>query len=166
MIPKYSVGLLILTLFLWCKKYDEGPLFSLRSKYKRLPGSYEVEYLFVGGYDSTAAFKNQSCYGTLLFSSLSETLTEGVIRYFAFDRDSIYPCSSDGNGYLIDRKEKLALQRTVSADPNIHGVTPVGPFLIVGRVEWKIIKLTNKQLWLETTYGGNSSWVHLKKVSD
>jgi hypothetical protein len=145
-----------------CNKYEEGPCISLRSSYKRLIGLYELEYLYINGIDSTSAFKNQNCNGTIGFGPISETRVVGELVFFSYNADSTSDCSIYGTWGINRKKNSLGIKRY--HDPSRHGITPVGPFLKYGLISWEIIKLGNNKLWLELNENGSTTWVHLKNL--
>ena len=46
--------ILVISILTDCKKYDEGPLISLRTKKARLAGDWKIEKILYDGGDSTA----------------------------------------------------------------------------------------------------------------
>ncbi len=53
-----SIILLICASFTGCKKYEDGPAFSLRSKTARVANTWEIESYTINGADNTSTLKN------------------------------------------------------------------------------------------------------------
>ena len=60
--------LLVAFCFTDCKKYPEGPTFSLRTKMARITGVWDVEYYEASGIDSTSYVLSSPCYCQYYFS--------------------------------------------------------------------------------------------------
>lgn len=116
-----------------CKKYPEGPAFSLWSKTWRLSGSWEVEAFLIDGIDSTSQLTCVSC---------------------GIHKDEHYymsgPCISSGNSSSTWHFENHSNNLLLSVDfPNSSDKTPfpkTGP--LSSYISWEIQRLTRKQLWL------------------
>ena len=54
----YSFILMLVIIFYGCKKYDEGPLLSLRSKTARVANTWKVESYKINDADNTALLTN------------------------------------------------------------------------------------------------------------
>lgn len=135
-----------LLLFFGCKKYDEGPLLSLRTKTARVTGTWEVEYLGINGTDSTQIFKNSVYYARYVF--IKNSAGDELVEYLYTNISGIHK----SEWYFGSRKGyKHELYVRV-------GLAGCGSSFLIKR-------LTDKQMWLEgTTYSGKSCYLKLKKI--
>ena len=116
--------------FTGCKKYEDGPLFSLASKKSRVVNVWAIEKVLSNGYDVTSdwvalfpdysvEFKNDNSYILSWTSSLAETGT--------WDFDS--------------SKENIILTPSNTAAAS----------------KWKILRLKSDEAWIEyTSVSGNT----------
>jgi hypothetical protein len=132
-------------LFSGCKKYDEGPKFTLRSVKNRLTnGPWKLQELTKDGADVTASYKeidfeyNFDATGGLGTSTTySQSYTyigqlnkvSGAVLFF--DNDIMEMTVTYSNG-------SSSAPNVFSYDSNYESPS------------WKIKKLTNKEFWLET----------------
>jgi hypothetical protein len=144
----YFLTALTLVLIGSCK-YEDGPAISLRSKCERITGYWDVELFYIDNADSTSLLTSQTCYGPVGFLyDCDET-----------DITVESTCSFTGSWRLIEDDEKVLLN--MNSPP---GFTPIGPY---GRnAEWTILRLTNKEMWLDVNYASKSYEIHLKKKSN
>lgn len=113
--------LMLLLLLQGCKKYEDGPRFSLRTKKARLTGTWTLEKLESGGRDVT-------------YMSLAPASECKMV----LGRDGSYSQSignSSASGNWDFGGSKLFLEITLK--PNN------------ARLNYTIRRLTNKELWLE-----------------
>ena len=129
-----------------CKKYEEGPCISFRSAKNRLYGFYHLKTLTVDGVDKYEQY----------FDSLCNTF------YFHFEGVSSYNdvCDMSGsrkNGLgsgliwtwkLTDHNKILEI---TSSGGNPIGLS-FGPFKSGYCPKWKLLRLTNKEIKMKTTY--------------
>jgi hypothetical protein len=130
-----------------CKKYDEGPGFTLRSVKNRLTNDdWKLQKLEIGGIDSTREYKEfrfELSFDTesgfsgntysfeLAYTYFGELIKEsGIIRF----QDK-----GDQMQFINDRPYRNNNIPTSSIFSNSYQ----GPI-------WEIKKLTNKELWMET----------------
>ena len=129
--------ILIVTMFAWsgCKKYEEGPAFSLRSKKDRVVGKWKVKKYLENGTDQTSSltavnfrieFKKDGKAVQSFSSSMFGTISEE------------FRCEFD------DNKEKL-----------------IFIFNSGEKEEFKILRLKHKELWLKQSDGTNVQELHL-----
>jgi len=154
---------LLLTLFLLtaiifgCKKYDEGPSFSFRSAKHRLYGTFKLVQYTVNGVDSLDHY----------YDSLS--------LYFCFRNDDdnhhdycdMFGRRRDGGASylnwsweLIDKNKILKIK---SSGGNPDGCSS-GPFRNYVLPEWIILRLTNNELKMKTTFDGKEYLIDLNKL--
>ncbi|MEP7265626.1 MAG: hypothetical protein ABI772_14065 [Bacteroidota bacterium] len=140
-----------------CKKYEEGPLISFRSKDSRIIGFWVLEYLYINNIDSTEAVKTQTCDGGLFFTIPSKHYHEGnwvSVTYTSGCRG----CS--GYWSLSHNKKTLSIEHRTTDSCSFRSI---GPYLAANGVAWEIRRLTKDQLWLATEYNGQNCWAHFKK---
>ena len=140
--------------FTTCKRYPDGPIFSLRTVNNRLLGTYELEKYIVNGIDSTGLLP--PCKN---LQSLKYGLTDGHYCY-EFKPDE-YLDGLDGNGGFLlsnDRKQ-IDIDYTVcpSCKNTIHQST-------LNNYWWEIRKLTIKEFWIKKVQDGVTYELHLKKI--
>ena len=127
--------------FFSCKKYEEGPYFSIYSKEHRVVGEWDIEYLSINGYDSTQYFRNSPSYGYYEFKKYKDG------RKYIFH--------SYLNGHIVDgfwqfTNQKKSIATGGTGNSNIQ---PIGPIATGKHVDyWNIKRLTEKEMWLETTF--------------
>ncbi len=141
-----------------CKKYPDGPLINLMSKEKRLESYWYMEYLEIGGIDSTAYFLAENDSG----------LKFEYLKFFE-ERDASYISYASNNKYrslsfdwaFMNKKKYLKID--ISVGPLVFDFkNHFGPFWVIEKVQFRIKKLTKEELWLETTYNGNLTKAHFK----
>jgi hypothetical protein len=134
---KRTAAFLFLTalLFSACRKYKEGPDFTLLSKKARLCGSWQVELVTKNGKDATSAFYPNNGY--------TETFQRsGDYFYYVYG-----PNAHKGYGKWRWSDHKFEVVRSSSsnsADRTIH-----------------ILKLENRVLWYNYLDGKDYYEVHL-----
>ena len=114
-----------------CKKYEEGPGLSLRSKTARLAEDWVIEKYIYNGEDRTEEAK------ALFGADFSFTIKDGGTYTINGD------FSDEGKWELIESKEVLQL-------------TPKDGEII----KYTILKLKNEELWLRYTDDGDVEDVH------
>lgn len=149
-----TVSLLLLLLFsAGCKKYPDGPLISFESKKERVMGTWDVVSYQVNGYDSTSVLKNKSGYDMLWFGKGTHDL--GYLPLV---------CGSySGEWKFTNNKKNLDMSfRTYS---NMPQPALVGAYRAVS-ISWEIRKLTDKEMWMRTTYNGSDYFLKLSLFKD
>ena len=121
-----------------CGKYEDGPDFTLRSKTARIAGSWTLEKYMVDGVDLT-----------------SQVTEADLALSFKYDKDGAYSEVRFLSGQVASTKSgtwKLSLNKE-----NLVVIYTSGTV-----VAYKILRLTNSELWLQETYGGDVTEIHLK----
>lgn len=143
--------ILVTLLFSGCKKYDEGPKFSLRSVKNRLTnGDWELEKLTVAGIDSTDEY-------SLIEFNLQIDASEGLdSKNYTFDLSYTYQGQlvkvTNGDidfqkeGDVIIFKPYYDYYTTYYYSPIFYEYDTTTN----NEIEWDIEKLTNKEFWLKT----------------
>jgi hypothetical protein len=147
--------ILVVVFFNSCKKYPEGPKFSLLRPEKRIYGTWELEKYVVNDFDST----NYLPPCNAIYSP--EGVNNNYCYRFIRGKNNIK--GSDGNGaYIFENdKEELVISYSVYNAP-LNYPNIIGP---TGTVyNWEIRKLTNKELWIRRNVSGLVKEVHLKKI--
>ncbi len=119
--------IIILTSIITCKKYDEGPAFSLRTKKQRLSRTWQYQTYFENGVDKTAT---QASFYQNYIIGLGKDGSYSV-DYIAYGQ---VPFNEVGIWEFDDEKEKIIFTRQFPAG---------NPF------EWKIKRLKRRELWVE-----------------
>ena len=153
--------------FVGCKrKYEEGPLISLRSKCKRLESGWKLEYFFIDGIDSTdAIYKSLGITNNRLVLNLLESASGSCNNRGPTDvrfESTIYIPQLEGY-YYLSQDEKYLNMTIVNLKRYVNfNMTAVGPFFNGEEVEYRIKRLTSKDLWLDVNYKGKYCWIHFK----
>lgn len=122
-----------------CKKYEEGPSFSLASKKSRLAGEWSVSKMIVDGTDVTALFlPSGSTYKVTIEKdgTWTSVATMGSVSE-----------NEKGTWEFVDKKESIVMVTEGSGDAD--GDTSL------------ITMLKSKELHLKQTGGGNTTEIHL-----
>jgi hypothetical protein len=148
-------------LFSNCKKYEDGPLISLRSPIKRIYGTYSLYKYEVNGTDSLSLFKD-SLFNVLKFFYDENTNTDGC---------TINGVRIDGKTSCLVwtwklEKNNTTLRVVYSSCLTGLGITSwpsgTGPFSDKVKPEWKILRLTNSELKMNTNYNGKEYLIDLR----
>jgi maltose-binding protein MalE len=121
-----------------CGKYEDGPDFTLRSKKARIAGSWTLEKYMVDGVDLT-----------------SQLTAAGLALSFKYDKDGSYTEVRFLSGQVASTKSgtwELSLDKENLVVNYTSGTV----------VAYKILRLTNSELWLQETYGGNITETHFR----
>ena len=113
-----------------CKKYDDGPMFSLRSKTERISNTWRVDKATNGGNDVTSSFDQ---YELQLLSNGDATLAALYsLGSLSFDFETT------GTWSFEDSKEDLRLDFENDAADRTY----------------EILRLKEDELWLQDNGGG------------
>ncbi len=144
-----------------CKKYPDGPLINLMSKEKRLVRHWHMEYLEIGGIDSTSYFMSENDSG-YKFSDLRFLPDRDASTISYYSLTNSFPANLYFNWSFSKSKKYLSIDVDFF-DPRAYSFkNKVGPFWIYDKVEFRIRKLTKDELWLENTYNGLLTKVHFR----
>ncbi|MCX6295116.1 MAG: hypothetical protein NTX97_03445 [Bacteroidetes bacterium] len=128
--------------FSGCKKYPDGPLFSIYSPQVRILGEWDVNYFSVNGFDSTSYLKAQPFYARYYIRS---SKLDNYSTFFAL----LNPGTGyNGQGYwmFLENKTKIYFHLDLIYVPG-----NIGPYC-ANDITWKIRRLKKDELWLETEY--------------
>jgi hypothetical protein len=129
--------ILVATMFAWsgCKKYEEGPVFSLRSKKDRVVGKWKVEKYLENGTDQTSSLTS--------LNFRIEFKKDGKAVQ-SFSSPTFGTISEEFKWEFDDNKEKL-----------------IFIFNSGEKEEFKILRLKHKELWLRQSNGTDVQEIHL-----
>src|SRR5689334_10221282 len=108
-------------------RYEEGPLLELSSVKQRLEGTWELEYLYVGGIDSTWYAKNLTCNPKMRIVYADDTRRFGYM-YSSLGGGSLR-CDYSGSWSLLNHKNDFYIVVEYGPD-NIY--QSIGPYLKKG----------------------------------
>lgn len=171
-----TIFILSVTIFS-CKRYEENPIISFRSVVDRINGRWEIESVTVNSIAASTDWDTlQVNYYNFSFATLQEMKQnkydfEGntaiyftkpsfltTMTNFSTDKKeltfwSYYSCYN----YPICNKPTGNIPCTIN---DTFDKKSNGYYL---QETWKIIKLTNKEMWLTSELNGNSYETHFKK---
>lgn len=130
------LALLVGSALTGCKKYDDGPTFSLRSREERIANNWRIERAMEGGNDVTSAFEQ---YDLRLTKDGDASLTA---TYTVFGTD--FSFTTNGTWSFENKDEDLRL------DFEDDGADEV----------YQILRLKEKELWLREK--GDDLELHLQ----
>ncbi len=119
--------------FVSCKKYEEGPALSLRSKAARVANTWKIESYTVNGTDQTANIQ-------ALLPNYTETYDKDGNYSFAYTGNS-------GSGRWEFQNNDLEIKR--------NGVSNQSSETLI------ILKLKEKEFWYQIKDGSDTEEVHL-----
>jgi hypothetical protein len=155
MMKKIILIMIILSAIFEGCRYEEGPVISFRTVDRRLQGEFQANKFDIDGQDAMKTWTDSICDNYLMLR-----------RYDVGIKSSFAIVSSYGNcggRYIIsDNKRDLGFEIIVKTD-NYPGF---GPFRIDVTSYWKILKLSNNKLWLETTFDNHDYYLQLDKIKD
>lgn len=140
-----------------CKKYEEGPLISFRTANSRISGIWELESFIVDGIDSSATMKSQVGECTYGISPQGESSFDNTISGGCPSAPPCpYYCFSGRWNFNNNKRVEI----NIWSSPN--GV--IIPFLTTDKTIWRILRLTNKEMWITTDYNGKTYEIRLNKI--
>ena len=156
---KYTLLFLFLSFcFADCKKYEDGPCISLRTKTARLTGIWEPEMFLVNGIDSIDKLKADTCYAPYIFNKKAENGDDRLVMTSSIYRPG---CWKSGIWLFKEHKKKLLTEFRGTSGKN----TIIGPYGLDNvELEWDILRLTNAELWLKINYLGVEYECHFKQI--
>jgi hypothetical protein len=123
----YLLTIIIILSLVSCKKYDDGPSLSLRSKKARVVGKWVTEYWLVNKYEQIYMLDT---------SRKAEFTDDGKYIYHEYNPFTHHVTNAEGTWEFRKEKEQLLLSLPNQADSSAYQL-------------WDIKRLKNKQLWLE-----------------
>lgn len=131
-----TVLLFITLIIAACKKYEEGPLFSFRSKEERLSNTWKVKQYFENGVDKTNDFNN-------VFNGYVMTINKENTYTLSYKAFGLIPYSEAGSWYFNTNKTSVTFKNNNNTST------------------WKILKLMEKELWGEYKDSNKTYEIHL-----
>lgn len=137
-------------------RYKEGPLLSTRLAERRLEGHYSLSRITINGLDYTEIYED-SCNCSFVFLST---------------RDRVYlnNCQPDsvaatilGNYSFLNHKQDLVLDFLKKGTMG-DSALGFGPFNYEISSVWKILRLTNREVVIESNYLNDNFRVELKEI--
>ena len=137
---KHLILLLVLPLIIiGCKKYEDGPLISLRTKETRLVGNWNSE--------------NDSIKTKFSFEK------NGSFEQLVYSTSDLFKYSKKGNWKFTDKKENITVDWTLYSTNGFNYSGKNGKVIpdtdtiyvnniIIGKTKYKIFRLTMKELWI------------------
>ncbi|MEI6766765.1 MAG: hypothetical protein WCM76_14130 [Bacteroidota bacterium] len=151
---KIIFSLLFLATLIGCK-YEDGPLISFRTAYKRVIGSYQAEAFQIDGQDAMQIWKDSVCDIGVIFYTQEEPLKSIINVGSSFG-------GLGGQFKLTNNNRKISFYR-IDGDSLYPGC---GPFDRGKESTWNILKLSNQRMWIETDFEGHDYLLKLKKTND
>jgi hypothetical protein len=135
-------------------KYKDGPLISFRNADRRLQGEFQAEKFEIDGQDAMQLWQDSICNNKI------------VIRWHELGGNQITICFNNigcaGRYIISDDKRNLEIE-ILNEETQYPGY---GPFHFGKHSIWKILKLSNKEFWIETTFEGHYYYLQLNKIKD
>jgi len=128
-----------------CKKYEDGPGLSFRSKTKRLVNNWKLDKYLWNGSDKTSS---------LLITNYTEEYTEDGTYSRSYNDDDGDPFSDTGNWEFDDEKDNILIKGVSSIELTDENST-------VTNTKVTILKLKKKELWYHFENGGDDHEFHL-----
>jgi len=121
--------------FSQCKKYPEGPSFSLRTKTERISNTWKLNQLLVNNVDSTAQYSSILKDYTVI---INKSGSYSISYYVSLPPFGNFTNTENGNWSFSSNKKEINL-------------TPVSITLgtLPAANSWQILKLYEKELWLK-----------------
>ena len=139
------------------KKFEEGPLISFRSAKKRIAGDWSFEKYFENGEDKSTLLLNDTAYTGFFFSNYEYKLLE--LKGKNNHRDA------QVGSYSL-KKDLLRLSFSVDSINHLqYGHDFLYPFFTTldTVIELKVLRLTNRELKIESNLNGKQQITTLKK---
>ena len=123
----FLIVFLFIFIFVGCKKYDNGPVISLRSKKARVVGKWVTEMWLRNKYEQIWMLDT---------ARKAEFTKDGIYRYHEYNPFTHKAIDLEGTWDFRLDKEQLFLTIPINTDSTNYQL-------------WDIIRLKNKALWLE-----------------
>lgn len=118
--------MLVLTVAVSCKRYEDGPAISLLPKKARLSNTWKVEQMMRNGVDETSNFN-------LLYPDYTITIDNTEV-YEIYYSNAPYPYLFPGTWKFTDSRKKF-IRMTPDDSTSAYQT-------------WEILRLKNKELWI------------------
>jgi hypothetical protein len=152
---KIILSLLFLVTLAACR-YEDGPLISVRTVDRRLQGDYHAETFLFDGENAIQIWKDSICNDYVKI----RLQDPGGAKFHLFSTTK----KNDLSGGYEFSQNKENLQLLVQWVDSCY--TGFGPFKMGCSSSWNIHKLSNKKLWMQTTFKGHDYYLKLFKIKD
>lgn len=135
-----------------CKKYEEGPCFSLRSKDNRICNNWDIDFIYIDGIDSTN-------YLTTIVAHIDVRSKDKKCYIDFYDKINRMYLFMKGNWQWSNAKKQIIMQFNYQYDFNgdtIYNTIPVGPIKPYNTVIFDIVKLKYTDCILETRFNNKT----------
>ena len=140
-----------------CKKYPDGPLFSVRAPSQRIIGAWKLKSYMINGTDSINIFSN---YNIIPGVDFKDPVINDTFSYLIRGgMDTNIYVTNIGLYELKNKKNELVLTSTKI----VNQLNLDGPLMSSTAVTYKILRLKKKELWLQTDYNGSSYEFHYER---
>lgn len=140
-----------------CKKYPDGPTFSFRSPSQRIIGAWKLKAYLVNGTDSINKFSNYTVIPGMDLKDPGINDTSGYLIRGGVDSNLFV--SNIGLYELKNKKTELVLTST----KKVNLMNLDGPLMSSAIITYKILRLKQDELWLQTDYSGSSYELHYER---
>jgi hypothetical protein len=140
-----------------CKKYPDGPFFSIYSASKRINGDWELVYLYENGHDISGPFRNSTCNSKIHIEIETkrphdggfncEEKIIGVDTCYAFGECGI---NASGKTFVMRNMYKT------NQFPDLGPIFKKDVYPDIVNISWEIRRLTFKDFWLTTEFDNKS----------
>lgn len=144
----FILSVVLSVAFVSCKKYPEGPSFSLRSKSERLSNLWKIQQLIYNGADSTNFAKKY------LFNNYRLDITkngEYNIDYNLVIGAASIPFSESGKWVFSSDKKTVIFTKETGNTTAATGANST----------WEILRLKEKEFWAKFTQNDQVTELHL-----
>jgi len=153
------LALILVLIFAACK-YEDGPLFSLRSKHTRLDGAWKFKEVIVDGVDSTIEYQQR--FPKIQFISDDELWNaygrDVQMEYYSEIPVSINTQMNQCYGRFNKKKTYLEVYFADSI-PQQHYLGLIGS---AGVQQWEVLKLSSINLWFKINTNNRVYMLKLK----
>lgn len=151
------ISTLLISLLGSCKKYEEGPWLSLRSKETRMNGEWDITKFLINNIDSSHYFTKYD-YSKVIFNR--DNLSDFFWASYDNQSNPKEPILLYGKWNWKNDKEGI----TISINSSKGSIIP--PFSLLELDQecyWEIKRLTNSEFYLETNCDGDLFRLELKR---
>jgi len=149
-----------------CRKYPEGGSYFLANMNKKISGGYNFTHYYVDGVDSANYYFNNDYVATLQIYYSHKNYNEGQLLFEHISGDY------KKEFWLYDtwewaNKKKTEILLTFNSFSSSYttkdSTIATGPFRKGTSVKWEIMKLKDRELYMECDYAGKHYRVELKR---
>lgn len=143
----FIIAVIFSIAFVSCKKYPEGPSFSLLTKKERLSNSWRIQqYKFNGG-DSTSFIKSHVFSGYILNINKNG---EYSFSYNLIIGSLVFPFAEAGTWAFSEDKKKVIFTKESGNTTAASGAIAT----------WEILRLKEKEFWAKYTQNDDVTEIH------